>query len=275
MTIVDVHHHLLNEDDYLDNLLRAMDACAVEQVWLSALGRFGRTLFLKSDWNGRVAGNEDVATAVRAHPDRVVGFGFVQLGVDEPALVDRLVEAGFRGLKFHFPTVPYHDPRCFEVYEKANQYGLPLLFHTGIFMLPEPMPGEGIGSVHCQPVYVDAVANQYPTLPMIVAHMGIGWYDVAATMARILPNVYVDFSGNLNGWRVSYPPAHWKNLLYWEDSHRKVLFGSDVNCRDLSATIRAQRELFESMGFGEPQLDGIFHGNARRIMDGAGRGGGR
>jgi len=266
MRIIDVHHHLLNEEDYVDGLLREMDRCGVEQTCLSALGRFGRKLFLKADWNGRIAGNDDVAAALRAHSDRIVGFGFVQLGVDGPEIVDRLVEQGFRGLKFHFPTVPYDAPPCFAVYERAAHYHLPLLFHTGIFMLPEPLPDEHIGSVNCQPVFVDTVANRYPQLPMILAHMGIGWYDVAATMARILPNIYVDFSGNLNGWRVSYPPQKWRTLLYWDNAHRKVLFGSDLNFRELDATIAAQRQLFADMGYTADQIGEIFYDNARHIL---------
>jgi predicted TIM-barrel fold metal-dependent hydrolase len=272
MKIIDVHHHLLNEDGYIDGLLRTMDEYGIERACVSALGKFGRRLFLRDEWDGRVARNDDVGAAVRAHPDRIVGFGFIQLGVDDAETVDRLVDAGFTGLKFHFPTVPYDAPECFEVYDKAAEYGLPMLFHTGIFTLPEPMPNERVGSVYCQPVYVDTVANAYPSLNMILAHMGIGWYDVAANMARILPNVYVDFSGNENGWRVSYPPEHWKSLLYWPDSHRKVLFGSDVNFRDVPAAIRAQRELFEQMGYSSDAIEAIFYGNAAAFL-GFGNGG--
>jgi len=92
MKIIDVHHHLLNEDHYAEGLLRTMDACGIERVCLSALGRFGRRLFLKAQWNGKTAGNPEVLAAIRAHPDRFVGFGFVQLGVDGPDLVDRLAD---------------------------------------------------------------------------------------------------------------------------------------------------------------------------------------
>jgi predicted TIM-barrel fold metal-dependent hydrolase len=208
-----------------------------------------------------------VAAAIRSHPDRIVGFGFVQLGVDSPEIVDRLVDLGFRGLKFHYPTVPYDDCKCDEVYEKAEHYRLPLLFHTGVFILVEPMPTERMGSANCQPVFVDTVANRYPTLPMVVTHMGIGWYDVAATMARLRANVYVDFASNLQGWRVSYPPEHWKNLLYWEGSYRKVLFGSDVNVRDLEATVHAQKELFAQIGYTEAQVQEILYDNALRFLE--------
>jgi predicted TIM-barrel fold metal-dependent hydrolase len=264
--IIDLHHHLLNEDHYVDSLLREMDRCGVEKIGLSALDRFGRKLFLKGEWNGKIATNKECAAAAKAHPDRIVGFGFIQLGVDRPAIVDELMDMGFTGLKFHFPTVPYDAPQCFEVYERANRYRTPMLFHTGIFTLPEPMSGERVGSAQCQPVLVDAVANTYPNLRIILAHMGIGWYDVAATMARILPNVYVDFSGNLNGWRLSHPPQYWKDLLYWPDAPRKILFGSDIHWKELEPTISAQRKLFQDMGFTAPQLDRIFHDNAAEML---------
>jgi len=152
------------------------------------------------------------------------------------------------------------------VYEKAAEYGLPLLFHTGVFALPEPMPREPIGAAFCQPVFLDRVARGYPSVPVILAHLGIGWYDVAAAMARLLPNVYVDFSGNENGWRLSHPPAYWRSLFYWENSHRKILFGSDVHSRDVPAAVESQRRLFQEMGYGERELAAIFHDNAAALL---------
>ena len=243
-----------------------MDHCGIERLCLSALGRFGRKLFLQDDWDGRVAHNQDVAAAVRAHPDRIVGFGFVQLGVDKPETVDRLVDQGFTGLKFHFPAVPYDDPVCFGVYERAARHRMPMLFHTGIFTLPEPMPAERVGSANCQPVYVDRVANSFPDLPMILAHMGGGWFDVAAMMARILPNVYIDVSGGLNGWRNSYPPEHWRHLLYWDGSHEKILFGSDVNRRELEQTVQSQTRFFSRIGYTQSQINTIFYDNAQKLL---------
>jgi predicted TIM-barrel fold metal-dependent hydrolase len=266
MNVIDLHHHLLNEDNYVDDLLREMDKCGVEKICLSALDRFGRKLFLKRAWNGKVATNDGVAAAVRAHPDRVVGFGFIQLGVDGAETVDRLMDMGFTGLKFHFPTVPFDAPQCFEVYDRADVYGTPMLFHTGLFTLPEPMPAERTNSAYCAPVHVDAVANHYPKLRMSLAHLGVGWYDVAAVMARIHPNVFVDFSGNLQGWRRSHTPQFWRDLFFWPDAANKIVFGSDVHWLELEPSLSAQRELFEAMGFDAAQLRRVFYDNAVELL---------
>ena len=53
------------------------------------------------------------------------------------------------------------------MYEKAQELGLPVMVHTG----PEPKP---LYSRHCQPVYVDDVAADFPDLTIILAHAGMG-----------------------------------------------------------------------------------------------------
>ena len=46
MAIIDVHHHWINEADYLDHLLREMDRLGVERAGLMALGAPFQRLFL-------------------------------------------------------------------------------------------------------------------------------------------------------------------------------------------------------------------------------------
>ena len=81
------------------------------------------------------------------------------------------------------------DRVVYPMYEKAQELGLPVMVHTG----PEPKP---LYSRHCQPVYVDDVAVDFPDLTIILAHAGMGaWWQEAAGIAAVCPNVYLEFSG--------------------------------------------------------------------------------
>jgi hypothetical protein len=47
MGVIDVHHHWVNEANYIDRLLREMDRLEIEKIGLIALGIPFRRVFLK------------------------------------------------------------------------------------------------------------------------------------------------------------------------------------------------------------------------------------
>ena len=89
---------------------------------------------------------------------------------------------------------------------------------------------------------------------------------ILPTMARILPNVYVDLSGRVDGWRQGRSLDDFRKLFYWEDSWRKVLFGSDVHCEELEPTIADQDRIFRGIGWTDAQRRAVFHDNATDIF---------
>jgi len=177
--VIDIHHHWINEEGYLDRLLVAMDRSGVERTGLIAMGRVGRELFLSTGVASGCVSDEDVAAAVRRRPDRFFGYGFMRPGHSVRDDVDRAAERGLIGLKFHLPTHRYDDEVFFPLYDRAQALGLPCLFHTGIFTPPRPMPEEGISSAHCMPIFLDTIANRFSDLQIILAHMGICYGEEA------------------------------------------------------------------------------------------------
>ncbi len=266
MAVIDIHHHWVNEPNYLERLLAEMDRLGIEKVGLIALGAPFRRLFLAEPEPTGCADNDALADAVGRWPDRFFGYGFLRLGSDGPEAIDRFVDQGFSGAKFHLPAWDYDDERCFDVYERAADRGLPCLFHTGIFTLPEPLPEERLSSARCRPILLDAVANAFPDLPIIIAHLGICWGEEAATLCRIQPNVYADLSGAVGGWRSSKSDDWYREMLYWPEAHRKLLFGSDVHCCELEAVLNEQRGIVARLGWSEDRIDDFLHGNARRLL---------
>ena len=206
---------------------------------------------------------------MKQHPDRFYGYGFFHLGVDEPQLVDWFAEQGFPAVKFHIPKWDYDDERAFAVYERAQANNMFCIFPTGVSTLPDPMPELRASSARCRPIMLDAISNVFPDLTLIIAHLGVCWGEEAATLCRILPNVYADLSGNLHGWRASKSTAWWKEMLYWPDAHRKILFGSDVHYNGLADAVTDQTRIMREMGWNQEQINCVLYDNAANLLAGA------
>ena len=61
----------------------------------------------------------------------------------------------------------------------------------------------------------------------------------------VYPNVYFDISGGMPGWRGGKSAEWWREKLWWEDASRKILFGSDVHCRQLKASLDLQLAIID------------------------------
>lgn len=264
--VIDVHHHWVNEPEYLSNLLRQMDRLHIERTGLMALGAPFQRLFLKQPEPVGCCDNLALASVINSKADRFFGYGFFRLGHNDPTLIDWFADKGFAGVKFHIPDFDYDDERAFPVYERAARLRLPCLFHTGVFYLPETLPGVRLSSARCRPVMLDPVANEFPSMPIILAHLGVCWGEEAATLCRIYPNIYADLSGRLDGWLSSKSIEWFKEMLYWPKAHRKILFGSDVHCDELEATLTNQIRIFRGLGWDEQQIQNVLYNNAQKVF---------
>jgi len=112
MKKIDMHHHLVEEHDYIDNLLRTMDEHEIEKSSLIGLGSLFKGLFVKNGHNGTCADDDAVEKIVKTHPDRFFGLGYIRLGSDSATKVDELYDRGFTGLKFHIPKKLYQERIC-------------------------------------------------------------------------------------------------------------------------------------------------------------------
>jgi hypothetical protein len=264
--IWDVHHHWINEPGYVDRLLKEMDRLHIERAGLIALGDLVPDLFILHGPREGSVDNADLARLVQQHPDRFWGWGFIRLGQHTDDDVDRLADMGLAGLKFHAPLDPYDTPAYFTVYERAQALRLPCLFHTGVFTPPKPAPGQRFRSENCRPIYLESIAQEFPDLKMICAHMGVCWNEEAAAICRIFQNIYVDLSGRVDGWRSSKPIEWFRQMFYWPAAHEKILFGSDVHADQIEPTLVDHRRIFDGMGWTDAEIDNVFCKNARQLF---------
>ncbi len=263
--IVDVHHHLVCEHGYVDELLRAMDACGIEKTGLIAMGPLFETLFVSGQSCGPL-GEADVLKAVHAHPDRFFGYVYVRPGFDGPEKVREWGERGFKGVKLHIPRENYGHYDYLPIYQTALDLDMVCLFHTGLFYLPS-MKGERVSAERTRPIHVEAIVNELPELKVILAHLGGVWAEEACGLARIYSNVYADLSGRLDGWRAAKPAAWFDEMLYWPGASDKVVFGSDVHADELGETLAHQLMVVRRMGWDAEKQRRFLSDNARSLFN--------
>jgi uncharacterized protein len=172
--------------------------------------------------------NEDIVAAAGEHDDVLIPFASIDPRRGEAAVIEarRLIGGGaVRGFKFH-PTLQgfrANDPMAYRLYEAIAEAGLVALFHTGHTGIGAGLPGGG--GVHLRlgdPMDIDDVAVDFPTLRIVMAHPSFPWQDEAISIALHKPQVSID----LSGWSPRLLPPD----LVRHASRRlreQVLFGSD------------------------------------------------
>lgn len=206
--------------------------------------------------------NELVAQAVRDHPEAFVGFGSVDPLKGEPAVqeLDRIAELGLKGVKLHPSLQAFcpNDERFWPLYDRCQELGLAVLFHTGTSGIGAGQPGgQGIRIDLARPILLDAPAAAFPDLRVIAAHFGYPWHVELLAMALHKTNIYVDISG----WAPRYMPSEvlrdMKGRL-----QDQFLFGSDY------PFIHPKRCLDElmSLEIPAPVLDKVLVANGKRLL---------
>ena len=206
--------------------------------------------------------NELVAEACRDHPDAFVGFGSVdplkgKTAVDE---LERIEQLGLKGVKLHPSLQAFapDDERHWPLYEKCEEMGLVLLFHTGTSGIGAGRPGgQGIRLDYARPIRLDAVAASFPDLQIIAAHFGYPWHLELMAMALHKTNIYIDISG----WAPRYIPTEVMRDMKGR-LQDQFLFGSDY------PFIQPKRCLDELSGLELPEavLRKVLLDNGKRLL---------
>ncbi|MGH2811261.1 MAG: amidohydrolase family protein [Actinomycetota bacterium] len=205
--------------------------------------------------------NDDVVRVQREFPNRFVAFA----GVD-PHKADAVTELeravtdlGMKGGKFH-PSMQNFDPSdesFFPLWGKAEQLGIPCVFHTGTSGLGAGAPGgQGIRIDLSRPLLLDPVAAAFPNLIIVMAHFGWPWHAEAIAMALHKSNLYLDVSG----WAPRYLPQEVRREMKGRLRDR-FLWGSDYPFIDPSRCLSELSEL--ELGDSEPL---ILRENARKLL---------
>jgi predicted TIM-barrel fold metal-dependent hydrolase len=209
-------------------------------------------------------GNDWTASVVKKYPDQFIGFASVDPWKGAAAVneMDRSVrELGLRGLKLHPISQAFfpNDQRFYPLWEKCQELGVPVLFHTGQTGVGAATPGGGGFKLkYGQPIpYIDDICADFPELKVIMAHPSVPWQEEQLSVAVHKANAYIDLSG--------WSPRYFRPILvqYMNSLlQNKVLFGSDY------PVIRPDRWLrdFEQMDLKEEVRQKILLDNARKLL---------
>ncbi len=207
--------------------------------------------------------NEQVAELC-ALSDRFLGFASVD--PHDPKHVQALERAigdlGLRGLKLAPGLQGFRpdDRALYPLYAKAQDLGIPVLFHAGMTW----EPGVRVGAGH--PLAFEEVARDFPALKIVLAHLAWPWVLEAVALALKYPNIHLDTSAlYLDNPRdfLAFAMGQQVPLSVWERSLRhQLVFGSNyprVEIKNMAAAVR-------SLGLSPGCLDLVFRRNAARLL---------
>jgi len=254
--VIDIHHHYRRQrgGGFVETLLRDMDSAGVHKVCL-----FSSPPQEYSDEEDR-----DWKRIFKDYSDRIIGFGTIQPGrpKNDPEIVDEYYSKGFKGLKFLNPTRRYDDDKFLRYYEKAEDYGMPTLFHTGVVARKSVIERQNVSSAYMRPVYLDRIARWCPKLKIVCAHMGDPWFSEAYNTSQKNPLLWLDISGK-GIWLKA--KAIWEHL-WIRLRPEKLVFGLDEPSSQYARLIHFWDTFFYEIGLSQEQRDMIFGKNAAQIL---------
>ncbi len=246
----------------IPQLLIEMDEANVAKVFLLAFDA-ERTV-------GAKVPNEYVAEICQAHPDRFIGFASVDAYNPEAAtMLERAVtQLGLRGLKLAPPYLGLSpaDPRWDPVYQVADLYNLPVLLHTGFTPIKEA------AQRYFPPMLLGAVAEKFPRLRLIAAHLGTPWVGPCLDLLTRHANLYADLS--IFGW---YQPieivAKTLNEARRKGVMHRLLWGTDYPMCDFKPFLDRMERLSQdetlfpqSHPLTSAELAALLGGTAQQII---------
>jgi predicted TIM-barrel fold metal-dependent hydrolase len=228
--------------------------------------------------------SEEIAEQAAEHADVLIPFGSVDplQGADAVRRARRLVEDhGVLGFKFH-PTLQGFapdDPAYRPLWAELEELGVVALFHTGQTGIGAGLPGgRGLKLRVSDPMLLDDVAADFPSLSIILAHPSVPWVDSSISIATHKANVHLD----LSGWSPKYFPPQ---LVRQANSllRHKVLFGSDypvltperwlsdfdqLDLKDEVRPLILKENAVRLLGLGAPRLNSLGEARPERLHSG-------
>ncbi len=147
---------------------------------------------------GRLQRRNEWTCEIGREQPRLVPF----IGLD-PTMVEAELVAevelrrsqGAGGIKLHPPNQRFYpnDRRLWPAYDRAQELGLPVIFHSGAFALG-PGPND-----FAHPRHFPEVLAAFPRLTVVMAHLAFGDFAACADLARAYSSVFFDCCYVING----------------------------------------------------------------------------
>jgi len=170
--------------------------------------------------------NKWFADLARNNPDKIIAFAGIDpaRGEEGVKFLEKCVkEWGMKGLKLHSTAGEFYinDRKIYPYYKKADELGIPILFHTG--------PGGPQKLAYSHPLLLDEVATDFPNLKVIIAHLQDPWLRECLSIVQWRPNVYMDISGGQTMYLVD-PERFYRIMkgILRTSVRKRILFATDT-----------------------------------------------
>ena len=282
MKIFDVHIHFPrnweqpDEDPtpIVERLAEVATAAGVTKACVLTGGRFG-------------PGYERGIEILKGYPDLFVPVAMIDPEIIGGEEVEELHEMGYRGLKLIGVARPYDEPDYMPAYAAAERLGMPALFHMGVigggidYSVTHPRrdpkaaatlkrmqemrgrsPMRDVSAARMSPQHLDTIAQRFPDLRIIGAHLGNqGNYEYATSVARWRTNVAFDLSGGETIERQAVELG----LIGKEIGIEKLVFGSDCGMDDIREHIDRFEVIYDQLELDESQRERLWWRNGAEI----------
>lgn len=277
--IIDIHSHAWRFPDHFSDDFRAQARRARAGVEVDLGVRYeeyrrsasaaGRTVVFggKARLSGLWVDDRFVADYVAVDPQRLIGF----LSVDptqtgwERELRDGHEELGLHGIKLlpMYAGFRPDDERIDPIWRYAEKHRLPVLLHTGTTFIAQ-------APLECTlPRHLDPVAARFPTVKIIMAHLGHPYEGECVVTARKHANVYADISAlHYRPWQFYQSLMLVQEYGVWD----KLLFGTDYPFTTVDATLDGLRGLNRMLDgtalprLDERQIEALIHRDSLQLL---------
>ncbi|HUR69890.1 MAG TPA: amidohydrolase family protein [Candidatus Thermoplasmatota archaeon] len=201
--------------------------------------------------------NDWVAAYCRGRP-RLVPMGSVhpRTVANVGAEAERLVKLGIQMFKVHpAHQLLYPNDACYRpLYEVAEKHGIPVTIHTGTSIFPRAK------NTFTDPLFIDDIAADHPSLPLLVAHAGRPlWGPTAFFLARRHANVYIEISG--------IPPTRLFDALpRLAEIPEKIVWGTDWPSPGIRSMRQNVLDLLATPGLSDAAKGRILWDNAAALV---------
>ncbi|MGW6121299.1 amidohydrolase family protein [Nocardia sp. NPDC055165] len=177
---------------------------------------------------------------------------------DAPRYVREAIDRGARVFKVHIQVGAFSplDPLLDPVWAILAETGTPVLIHCG----SGPAPGEFTG-----PAPIAELLRRFPTLRLIIAHMGTPEYSEFLDLGEQYPRLYLDTTmvwTEFSEGDAPFPPAERERLRRFAD---RILFGSDFP--NIPYPYAESVAALERLDLGAEWLRKVCHDNAARLFE--------
>ncbi len=240
MKIIDTHSHI--------GYCRVFDLEVSEEALIKAMNENNIQASIVQPFPGApnpIETHDLIEELSRKYPKRIYGLINLNPHVEEDVYiknVEKYIKLGFVGIKVHTIGHAIHPlvKDAEKIWIAAKKFNVPLMVHSGLG-IPFALPSNVVPR-----------AEEYPEVPIILAHAGFGFYSgEALLLAKKYENIYLETSWTSN-----------LDLLPMVQSiPDKVLFGSDV-----PENISVELSKIKSLNLPESVLQKVLCDNALKLF---------